>query len=107
MIVYSVGIPPRGPISSLSLCTDSGFAPFALRARFRPLYLIAVHAFKVDFRLKNFSVSGGAAWGDRVRVRIYSDPIPVAAPPDFTDISSSPSRSSCMISIFLLVSQAE
>ena len=47
------------------------------------------------------------AVGDRVRVRIYSDPIPVAAPPDFTDISSSPSRSSCMISIFLLVSQAE
>ena len=65
-------------------------------------------AFKFDFRLKIFSVSGGAAWGDRVRVRIYSDPIPVAAPPDFTDTSFSPSRSSCMISlIFLLVSQAE
>ena len=38
----------------------------------------------LDLVIKVISDSGGAVWGDRARVRIYSDPFPVAAlPPAF------------------------
>ena len=56
----------------------------------------------VHFRARPFDpTTADEALGDRARVRIYSDPFPVAAPPDSSDTSFSPSLSS------LLDSQAE
>ena len=56
----------------------------------------------LDLVIKVISDSGGAVWGDRARVRIYSDPFPVAAPPDFSDTSFSPFRTSSCLSLITL-----
>ena len=81
---------------------DSGFAPLAPGLGSDHSTTSHLRAFMYDFMLKGISDSGGAVWGDRARVRIYSDPFLVAAPPDFSDTSFSPFRtSSCLSPITL------